>query len=61
MSDVVIKVENLSKKYIIGHQRQERYTALRDVMAEGAKNLAKKLLSPFTFNLLPLTASDPTP
>ena len=36
MSDVVIRVENLSKKYIIGHQKQERYTALRDVIANGA-------------------------
>ena len=27
----VISVENLSKKYIIGHQKQERYTALRNV------------------------------
>ncbi|MEA5503469.1 ABC transporter ATP-binding protein [Halotia wernerae UHCC 0503] len=43
MSDTVIKVENLSKKYIIGHQQQERYTALRDVIANGAKGL----LSPF--------------
>ena len=33
----VISVENLSKKYIIGHQKQERYTALRDVLANGAK------------------------
>lgn len=55
MSDVVIKVENLSKKYLIGHQRQERYTALRDVMAEGAKNLARRLTSPFTFNVSRLT------
>lgn len=32
MSDTVIKVENLGKKYIIGHRR-ERYVALRDVIA----------------------------
>jgi len=37
MSDVVIRVENLSKKYIIGHQKQERYTALRDVISNGSK------------------------
>ena len=48
MSDTVIKVENLSKKYILSHQSQEKYTALRDVMANGAKRLGKKLLSPFT-------------
>ena len=43
----VISVENLSKKYIIGHQKQERYTALRDVMANGARHLAQKLSHPF--------------
>lgn len=35
----VIKVENLSKKYIISHQKQERYTALRDVITNKAKGL----------------------
>lgn len=43
----VITVENLSKKYIIGHQKQERYTALRDVLANGAKSLVHKLAHPF--------------
>jgi lipopolysaccharide transport system ATP-binding protein len=41
MSDTVIKVKNLSKKYIIGHQQQERYTTLRDSIATGAKGLLK--------------------
>ena len=39
MSDAVIKVENLSKKYIIGHQKQERYTALRDVIGNSVKSI----------------------
>jgi len=43
----VITVENLSKKYIIGHQKQEPYTALRDVLANGAKSIAHKLRHPF--------------
>ena len=43
----VIAAENLSKKYIIGHQTQERYTTLRDVLANGAKRLTNKLLHPF--------------
>jgi lipopolysaccharide transport system ATP-binding protein len=47
MSDTVIRVENLGKKYIIGHQKSERYTALRDVMANGAKSLGSKLSKPF--------------
>src|ERR1019366_1646180 len=38
MSDVVIRVENLGKKYRIRHQRQ-RYTALRDVIAERTKSV----------------------
>jgi len=46
MSDTVIKVDNLSKKYILSHQSRERYTALRDVMARAATNLGKKLTSP---------------
>jgi lipopolysaccharide transport system ATP-binding protein len=43
MSDTVIRVENLGKKYIIGHQQQEGYTALRDVIANGAKSLLTTL------------------
>jgi len=39
MSDTVIRVENLSKKYIIGHQQQERYTALRDVITNKVKSI----------------------
>jgi lipopolysaccharide transport system ATP-binding protein len=51
----VISVENLSKKYIIGHQKQRRYTALRDVLANGAKRFADKLRHPFA-----VAESDPT-
>jgi len=48
MSDTVINVENLSKKYIIGHQTEgRRYVALRDVLAEGTKSLVRRCLSPF--------------
>ena len=43
MSDTVIKVENLGKKYIIVHQKQERYTSLRDVIAEGARSVVGSL------------------
>ncbi|KPJ94590.1 MAG: hypothetical protein AMJ53_04965 [Gammaproteobacteria bacterium SG8_11] len=41
----VIKVENLSKRYVIGHQKQERYSALRDVIADSAKGIGRKLLN----------------
>lgn len=45
MSDTVIHVEGLGKKYIIGHQQQERYTALRDVIANKVKSLGR-LINP---------------
>jgi lipopolysaccharide transport system ATP-binding protein len=41
MSETVIRVENLSKKYIIGHQKQERYAALRDVLANQVKSIGQ--------------------
>ncbi|WYL93291.1 MAG: ABC transporter ATP-binding protein [Gloeotrichia echinulata IR180] len=46
MSDTVIRVENLGKKYIIGHQQQERYTALRDVIANKVKSLGTFIQNP---------------
>jgi len=42
----IISVQNLSKKYILSHQTQERYTALRDVLAQGTKRLFNKFLHP---------------
>ena len=44
---VAIAVQNLSKKYIIGHQPREGYTALRDVLANGARRFANRLAHPF--------------
>lgn len=43
MSDTVIRVENLSKKYIIGHQQEKSYKTLRDVIAKQAQGI----LQPF--------------
>jgi lipopolysaccharide transport system ATP-binding protein len=44
MSDTVISVENLSKRYLIGHQtaQRERYTALREVIGHEARNFVRK-------------------
>jgi lipopolysaccharide transport system ATP-binding protein len=49
MSDTVIKVENLGKKYILSHQQEGRsqYRALRDVIADGASSIGRKMMSPF--------------
>jgi len=42
MSDIVIKAENLGKKYIIGHQAQGDYLSLRDIAMQNARNLWNK-------------------
>jgi lipopolysaccharide transport system ATP-binding protein len=44
MSDIVIVAENLSKRYLVGHQsaQRERYTALRDVVGREARNFGRK-------------------
>src|SRR5215213_6431326 len=42
MSEAVIKAEHIGKKFIIGHQTNERYTALRDVVANNAKGVLRK-------------------
>lgn len=48
MSDAIIQVENLGKKYIIGHQQEgnSRYVALRDVLSDGARALGQRLRHP---------------
>lgn len=51
----VISIQNLGKKYILSHQPQERYTALRDVMANGVKRLGSNLLSTMTRRPSPVT------
>ena len=37
MPDTAIRIEDLSKKYIISHQNSLRYNSLREKLAEGAK------------------------
>jgi lipopolysaccharide transport system ATP-binding protein len=51
----VIRVENLGKKYRIQHQQAERYTALRDVIANRAKSLFRLNPQPSTLNPQPST------
>ena len=46
----IIKIENLSKNYIIGHQKQERYTALRDVMMHKLRGIGQRLRHPLSPN-----------
>jgi lipopolysaccharide transport system ATP-binding protein len=43
MPDLVIRAENLGKKYTIGHQAEHgRSTALRDVLMQNARSLWHK-------------------
>jgi len=42
MSEAIITVENLGKRYHLGTQSNERYTALRDVIANKAKSLFRR-------------------
>src|SRR5262245_20670922 len=44
MSDSIITVENVSKRYLVGHQSVERapYTTLRDVIARAVREFARK-------------------
>ena len=46
----VIRVENLGKKYNLRHQQREQYTAMRDVITDGFKSFARKLIHPFQFS-----------
>lgn len=48
MSDTVISVENLSKKYVLNHQQEGRskYKSLRESISNGVSSLSKKLLKP---------------
>ncbi len=45
MTDTIIQVENLGKKYILGHQMQGGYATLRDQLTGGAKSLGHRLVS----------------
>jgi len=44
MSDSVISVENVSKRYLVGHQsaQRDRYSSLRDVIAREVRSFARK-------------------
>jgi lipopolysaccharide transport system ATP-binding protein len=49
MSDTIITVENLSKSYLVGlksaNQGYKRYTALRDVIGQEARNIARNAVN----------------
>jgi lipopolysaccharide transport system ATP-binding protein len=48
MSDTVVKIENLGKKYMLVHKQSQKYIALRDVLMDRAKHLGRCLTRPFS-------------
>lgn len=47
MGDPVIRVENLSKKYVLSHQQdQDSHKTLRDAIADGATSLFRQIRNP---------------
>ena len=45
VSDTTIRVEKLGKKYVLGHQKQGKYTTLGERLSDGAKSLSRKLIA----------------
>jgi lipopolysaccharide transport system ATP-binding protein len=45
VSDVVIRVENLSKRYTIGHQKQDGNVTLRNAIANTTRSLKQRFFN----------------
>src|SRR5687768_1105349 len=53
MSDIIIRADNLSKSYLVGHRsarREDKYATLRDVIALEARNFTRKAVDFFRGN-----------
>lgn len=48
MSNTIIKVDNLGKSYLIAHEKQQGYVALRDVVAKNTKGFLKGIQNAFS-------------
>jgi lipopolysaccharide transport system ATP-binding protein len=47
MSDIMIRAEEIGKKYMLNHQQDGKYVALRDVIAQKTKSIAQRIKAPF--------------
>ena len=57
----VVKVENLSKKYLIGHRQEEPYLTFRDALYRNARVVGARLLHPFiSSSNVPMATSSQT-
>lgn len=50
MSDTIITVENLCKKYTIGHQKQARYETFRESLSHMGRGILQRLRHPLSPN-----------
>ena len=46
----IIKVENLSKNYLLTHKQEGPYTALRDIIADKFRAAGRRIFHPFAVN-----------
>ncbi|MBW4518925.1 MAG: ABC transporter ATP-binding protein [Scytolyngbya sp. HA4215-MV1] len=53
MTNSIIQVENLGKKYILKHQSQERYTSLRDVISDRVQSIGHRFMGSRSRTLIP--------
>jgi lipopolysaccharide transport system ATP-binding protein len=49
----IIQIENLSKKYIIGHQQLKGKKTLREAISQNISNFGSKFINPFSKNISP--------
>ena len=54
----IIRIENISKKYTIRHERQERYSTVRDLLASAPRRLVQKLMQTRNTTLSESTSED---
>jgi len=47
---IVVKAENIGKKYTIKHQKRERYTTLRDTIMHRVRGIGQRVLHPLSPN-----------
>ena len=52
MTDTVIRVENLGKKYLIGHENQESYTSLRETISNSVIGIGNNIKKIFKNDIL---------
>ena len=58
MSETIIQIENIGKRYLIRHRAKERYVALRDVLARKAASIGRPFVNQNSKEKADLTRED---